>query len=88
MKTFVLSTIFSVVCVIFSGSIVSAQASQASQSITVDVGIVTAMISVVGAVIAILVGVARILGTFEAIRTRLSVLEAKIDAKVHEKEEN
>lgn len=78
MKTIIFAAWFTFVGLFISGCIVSAYASDGHQSVAVDLGLVMAMISITGSIFGAVLGVIKIASVFEAIRTRLTIIETRL----------
>jgi len=81
MKTFFAASLCTITLMAFSAANVYAHAATGgSGTVTIDLSMVIALISILGAVVGGLVGLLKIESVFESIRTRLTVIETKISA--------
>jgi uncharacterized membrane protein YfcA len=79
MKLFFASAVMTILLAAFSAANVYAHAATGTSStVTIDLSMVIALISIIGAVVGALVGFLKIASVFESIRIRLSVIETKI----------
>lgn len=96
MKVFFFCVVCTLFCLVLSGVSASASvlsANSSGSSVTLDLGIVISIISIMTAIVGVVVGILRISAVFESIRTRLTVIEKELqhiprqlDGDVHDDE--